>query len=377
MAADAAFTTMSDAVLAVAAELSLAPALAALVKAARRLAGARYAAIGVPDADGDAFAQFLTDGMTEGQIAAIGPLPRQHGLLAAMLTQPAPFRTRDITTDPRFKWWPPTHPRMRSFLGVPIVSKGTVVGAFYLTDKEHAPGFSAADQRRIELLAAHAAIAIDNARLFELTRELSIAQERTRLARELHDAINQTLFSLTLVAEAGDLASVKQLARAALAELRTVIMGLYPPDLAADGLPAALDHHIDLLRHAHRADIELTVHGRDRRLSPDREREVLRVAQEALSNALRHASAGRVTVELSLGDAVTLVVRDDGAGFDPTARTVRARHLGLTSMRERARRLGGHLRIDSAPGAGTAVILDCPGEGTAPAAPVGADPSGG
>src|SRR4030095_10906291 len=120
-----------------------------------------------------------------------------------MLTDPAPYRTEDITADPRFGWWPPAHPRMRSFLGVPIVSKGDVIGAVYLTEKQGAPGFSEADQRRIELLAAHAAIAIEHARLYELSRELSVAEERNRLARELHDSMNQTLFSLVLSGEAG------------------------------------------------------------------------------------------------------------------------------------------------------------------------------
>ena len=349
---------LTEAVLLIASELALEPALRKLVAAARQLAGARYAAIGIPDEEGDAFAQFLTDGMSDEQITALGPLPRQHGLLAAMLTDPVPYRTDDITADPRFRWWPAAHPRMSSFLGVPIVAKGTVVGAFYLTDKQGAPRFSEDDQHVIELLAAHAAIAIENARLFELTRELSVVEERTRVARELHDAMNQTLFSLALVAEAGDLDATKELARLALVELRAVIQGLRPPALEADGLAAALRHHVDVLRRAHRRDIELEVSGA-RRLEPDAEREVFRVAQEALGNALRHSKADTIAVALDLGGVPrTLAVRDDGVGFDSAARAVRTRHLGLESMRERARRLGGHLRIDSAPGLGTAVRLE-------------------
>ncbi|MGH8934142.1 MAG: GAF domain-containing sensor histidine kinase [Egibacteraceae bacterium] len=364
---DAAFSAMSDVVLAVASELSLEPVLRTLVRSARELAGARYAAIGIPDEEGEGFTRFLTDGMTDEQITAIGPLPRQHGLLGAMLTgygdEPKPFRTQDITADPRFQWWPKAHPAMRSFLGVPIVSKGTVVGAFYLTDKESQPGFSSQDQQLIELLAAHAAIAIENARLFELTRELSVMEERTRLARELHDAMNQTLFSLALVAEAGDLDAVKRLTRAALAELRVVIHGLRPPELEVDGLVAALRHHVDVLRRAHRVDVRISVRGL-LELSHDDEREVLRLAQEALSNALRHSAATRVELELESEKGVRLVVRDNGIGFDPTARSLRARHLGLESMRERARRLGGRLSIESTPGSGTVVTLEFQGEGS-------------
>src|SRR3712207_6806819 len=171
--------------------------------------------------------------------------------------------------------------------------------------------------------------------------------------------MNQTLFSLTLVAEAGDLDAVKRLTRTALAELRVVIHGLRPPELEVDGLVAALRHHVEVLRRAHHVDVRLSVHG-VLKLSSEKERDVLRLAQEALSNALRHAAASRVEVELGPEPAgrARLVIRDDGVGFDPTARSLRARHLGLESMRERARRLGGRLTIESTPGAGTIVTLE-------------------
>ncbi len=175
---------------------SLEATLRGLVQAARRLASCRYAAVGVPDGSGG-FSHFITDGMSDELIAAIGPLPRTHGLLGAMLERPLPHRTADISRDPRFEWWPAAHPRMRSFLGVPIVSAGEVVGAFYLTDKIGADEFSDADQELIELFAAHAAVAIATARVHERSRELSVVEERNRLARDLHDAVSQTLFSLT------------------------------------------------------------------------------------------------------------------------------------------------------------------------------------
>ena len=127
--------------------------------------------------------------MSDELIEAMGPLPRTHGMLGAMLDSAEPHLTDDITADPRFRgWWPRAHPQMRSFLGVPIVARGEVIGALYLTEKEDGSMFSAADQKLIELLAAHAAIAIENARLHERSRELSIIEERNRLARELHDA---------------------------------------------------------------------------------------------------------------------------------------------------------------------------------------------
>ncbi|MBA2530228.1 MAG: GAF domain-containing sensor histidine kinase [Euzebyales bacterium] len=365
---------MSDVVLAIAGELSLEPVLRKLVTAARELVGARYAALGIPDADGTGFARFITAGMSDELIDAIGPLPRTHGLLGAMLTDPAPLRTDDIAAHPRFQWWPAAHPRMRSFLGVPILSKGDVVGAFYLTDKEGSAGFDDADQRVIELLAAHAAIAIDNAHLFERSRELSVAEERSRLAGELHDAMAQNLFSLSLTAEAAatrirtdpdraeaQLRLVGSLARDTMAELRSLIYELRPPQLAAEGLVETLRKHVALLARAHHVPIALQVHG-DGTVEQATELQVLRVAQEALHNALRHAEAATIEVVLTFGaGGLRLVVRDDGRGFDRHARAVSARRLGLTSMRERARSLGGRLRVDSARGAGTTVTLDVPG----------------
>ncbi len=158
---------MSDAVLAIARERSVDTVLQRIVHSARELVQARYAALGVPDGQGN-FARFITSGMREELIAAMGPLPRTHGLLGAMLESDESHRKADIRRDPRFRgWWPRAHPQMRSFLGVPIVARGSVIAAFYVTDKEGADEFSGEDQRLIEMLAAHAAVAIENARLYE------------------------------------------------------------------------------------------------------------------------------------------------------------------------------------------------------------------
>src|SRR6266508_3402873 len=140
---------INDAVLVMAAELRVEPILQRLVESARGLAGATYAALGIPDGEGG-FARFITTGMSADLMEAIGPLPRTHGLLAAMLSETEAYRTRDIRKDPRFEWWPPAHPRMKSFLGVPVLSKGQVIAAFYLTDKMTGPEFSEEDQAAIE-----------------------------------------------------------------------------------------------------------------------------------------------------------------------------------------------------------------------------------
>jgi len=364
---------LSDAVLAIAAEHAVEPVLQKLVDAARELAGARYAAIGVPDGDGG-FGRFITSGMSAELIASLGKLPRQHGMLGAMLESAEPYRTSDVQADPRFRgWWPDTHPSMRSFLGVPIVSgRGDITGAFYLTDKEAAAEFSDADQALIETFAAHAALALENARLHERSRELSIVEERNRLARELHDAVTQKLFGVVLAAESGNallerdpaqaaaqLQLVRELAREAMEELRSVIVHLRPAALGSHGLAVALAKHVDVLRRVHDREIGLAVEG-DAPAAAAIEGDVFRIAQEALHNALRHAGdAARIDVTLRCEPGrVELTVFDDGAGFAPAADGARSRSLGLTTMAERARAAGGTLTIDSAPGAGTRVRLE-------------------
>src|SRR3989441_55474 len=240
--------------------------------------------------------------MSAAQVEAIGPLPRTHGLLGAMLNETAAYRTSNIRKDPRFQWWPPPHPRMSSFLGVPIVAKGNVIAAFYMTDKIGADEFSDDDQAAVEMLAAHAAIAIENARLFERSRELSVVEERTRLARELHDSVSQTLFSMSLVADAAatlvdrdtakaktQLEGLREMARAATQEMRSLIFELRPADLDAEGLVATLRKHIDVLRRVYPMRIEFKENVAARP-PPAVEREVYRLAQEAFydnPNALR------------------------------------------------------------------------------------------
>src|SRR4051794_10046950 len=379
-----AFRALSDVVLAIASEHEVEPVLQRLVHSARELGGARYAALGIPDGEG-AFASFITSGMSDELIAAMGPLPRTHGMLGAMLESAEPHRTDDITADPRFRgWWPRAHPQMRSFLGVPIVARGEVIGALYLTEKERdGASFSSEDQALIELLAAHAAIAIENARLHERSRELSIVEERNRLARELHDSVTQQLFGVALAAEsaqtllerdragaAAELKRVSELARGAMEELRAVVFELRPGVLESEGLATTLRKHVEVLRRVSGQQIDLKIRDVPR-LAPAPATQVLRIAQEALGNALRHAEAQRIEVRL---EGPTLTVSDDGVGFDPTA--VRGQRLGLTSMHERATELGGTLRGTSSD-AGTAGRLagpawsGAPSPATTPGGPTG------
>lgn len=354
--------------LAVASRRSTRDVLTTIVASARRLLDAGYAALGVPDDDGG-FAEFVADGIPDDQWAAIGPLPRQHGLLGLMLRDPRPVRLDDIRSHPGFGWWPAAHPVLTTFLGMPIVDGEEILGELFLANKHSPGGFTEQDEELLRLLAGHAAIALVNARLYERSRELSIVAERTRIARDLHDSMAQKLFSLRLTAEAAvaqaDEASIPQLrtitrlAGEAAEELRGIMVGLGPADLAGDGLESALRKQADLLDRAHAAEVTFRA-TEVPRLSTAREQAVYRIAQEATHNALRHARPAHVHIGLSTVEgSVVLAVTDDGSGFDTDeAQGLAQRRLGLTSMRERAQAVGGRLRIMSKPGQGTTVRLE-------------------
>jgi len=366
---DEIFQHVSQVVLAVASQPSVRDVLQTIVRAARSLAGARYAALGVPGEDGT-FAEFVVDGLTAREQAAIGPLPRQHGMLAVMLREGKPLRLDDIRADPRFWGWPDAHPILTDVLGVPIRDGSEILGFIFAACKIQPGGFTERDERLVSLFAAHAAIALTNARLYERGRELSVLQERARLARDLHDAVSQKLFSVRAKARAAavlvhrdparavdEIASVADLAGQAHAELRAVIDGLAPPELAAGGLAGSVRGYAVLAGRTYGVQVQVQVCDLPR-FEPQRETVVYRVAQEAIGNALRHSGSKTVTVSLGCRHGrVVLEVSDQGSGFDPRSAQI---GLGLASMRERANSVGGRLSVTSAPGKGTHVRLSLP-----------------
>lgn len=352
--------------------------LKTIVASARELLDAQYAALGVPD-DHGGFAQFVVDGISDAQWKAIGPLPRQHGILAAMLHDAKPERLADVRKDPRFEGWPAEHPEMSDFLGLPIKDGDEVIGALFLANKSCPKpqgdcGFTEEDEELLSILAQHAAIALTNARLYERSRELTIAEERSRLAHELHDAVSQKLFSLRLTAQAaaalvdrdparakGELQQVAALAAEATEELRAAVVELRPAALDEDGLINTLRTQIHVLDRAHSATVTFDTCGM-KALPAAQEEALLRVAQEALHNALRHSGAKKVDVVLARrGQGAVLSITDSGKGFEPREIRRAGRHLGLVSMRDRASGVGGRLRVVSAPGKGTTIEMEVPG----------------
>ena len=364
---------VSQVVLAVARQVSTRDVLQMIVRSARSLVNARYAALGVPDDQGS-FAEFVVDGMSEAEQKAIGPIPRQHGLLGVLLREGQPIRVDDIRADPRFEWWPSAHPDMSDFIGIPIKDGRDVLGIIFAACKCVPGGFTERDEQLLGLFASHAAIALTNARLYERGRELSVLEERARLARELHDAVSQKLFSIRVKARAAEvlvprdperavaeLESVAELSGQAHAELRAVIDGLAPPDLAAGGLAGSLRSYAVLAGRTHGVQVKFDAAADLPALGADQEAAVYRVAQEALHNALRHSGASVICMSLCVHrHRVILEVADRGHGFAADGLSPVSGGLGLASMRERAAAADGTLTVRSAPGSGTQVRLELP-----------------
>jgi signal transduction histidine kinase len=358
---------------AIAGVLSVDEVLQVIVDRVRPLVDARYAALGIVGASGS-IERFVTSGIDEESRARIGPLPRGHGLLGLIISENRPFRIPDIATDPRRYGFPPNHPPMHSFLGVPVTVKGRSVGNLYLTEKESASEFTEEDQRLVEIFALHAGIAIENARLHEQVQRLAVVDERERIGKDLHDGIIQSIYAVSLSLEdvpelMGEDRSeaVARVERAidalhlTIRDIRNFIFGLQPEILEGNTLVGGLAGLAEEFRHT--TLIEVDVGGIDHSvpdMSPERSTELLAMAREALSNVARHARASQVSITLgSDGSQLRLVIADDGVGF--TARQPPGRgHHGMGNMAARAERLGGRLIVDSESGAGTRVMVEVP-----------------
>ena len=530
-----------DAGIALTSELSLDALLQRIVETAAELTDARYGALGVIDKTGQSLERFLTTGVDAQTHAAIGDLPRGRGILGVLIREAKPLRLHDIADDPRSVGFPRHHPAMKAFLGVPIVLRGVPYGNLYLTEKHDGADFTAEDEELTQLLAAQAAVAIENARLYESStrwlrqleslneistalaselelepllalvarrlRELVDARlvlialpegdvlriaatdgeagdgavgmelefgsskagrvlergrservdsvledpeidqqaarrlgvhsalfvplvargrrigvviahdksgpspsftdddlrlaetlavraavavdlservtrdavrrvveaqelERRRLARELHDETGQALTSILLglkplerSAESEEtlaaVDAVRELVVSTLQDVRRLAVELRPTALDDFGLAPAVQRLADTFREQSGLHVDLESQLGEERLPSEVETALYRVVQEALTNIVKHADAGRVSILLSRKDgSVVAVVEDDGSGFDPGASREDA--LGLAGMRERAALVGGRLQIESAVGAGTTLVAEVP-----------------
>ncbi|GIW06446.1 MAG: hypothetical protein KatS3mg060_1251 [Dehalococcoidia bacterium] len=360
---------LDEASIVIASELSLERVLQRIVDIVRELSGARYAALGILGPDGY-LTDLITSGLTAAERAAIGALPRNHGILGTMLRDGQPVRVPNVAAEPARLGFPPNHPKMTKLMGVPIVSGSTIIGNLYLADKIGGGEFTDDDERLIVLLASHAAVAIENARLHQQVQRLAAYEERNRIARELHDGTIQSIYGVNLVLEDAQLLLAENPAAAsarideAIDSLNEVIVEIrgYIHNLRSQLEPGSLTEMIADLVAAHRratgVDIQFSAEGQ-LAFDPEATWQVLQFVREALSNIARHAAANRVTIRLiSRDDDVTIEIEDNGRGFDPAAPNRLGN--GLRNMRERVASLGGDLQIDSAPGVGTRLVATIP-----------------
>lgn len=255
----------------------------------------------------------------------------------------------------------------KSMLKVPLFVQNQIYGALTIYYRAHYE-FSEEDIRLAMTLADQLSLAIENASLRGAQAQAAVTAERNRLARDLHDAVTQTLFSATLIADVlprlwernpvegrRRLEEVRQLTRGALAEMRTLLLELRPSALEDASLPDLLHHLTDAFTGRSRIPASLQING-EIELPTDVKLVVYRITQEALNNISKHALASQVAVVLEKnGPRVLLKINDDGRGFNPTV--TRGNHLGMGIMRERAESIGASLIIDSVPGKGTQISL--------------------
>jgi signal transduction histidine kinase len=295
--------------------------------------------------------------------------PKENELTRRLLAGDVPIVLQDVTIEPNFS--NDAEASMHSWIGVPLRFRNEVIGALALDKKENS-FYDDEDGRTVLAFANQAAIAIENARLYDRSREQDILQERNRLARELHDSLSQALFSMVLNAEAANIFFESDPARArqqitvlyetansALKEMRTLIFELRPANLEQEGLGMVLSKHAKLVGDRYGISVRVEVKGQ-KRLPLHIEKALFRVAQEALNNIVKHARASEAAIILSTqDDTAVLKIQDNGVGL--TEGSVKPNTLGLTSMRERVEQLGGTFAIGPNPsGQGTQVRVEVP-----------------
>jgi signal transduction histidine kinase len=354
-----------DAILLIETDADLDELLSLIIETASRLVGARYGALGVIDADGTSLARFITFGLDEEERAAIGPEPHGHGLLGEIIRERATVRLDDLTEHPSSSGFPLHHPPMHRFLGVPVAtSDGHIFGNLYLTDPMDGHAFSEEDEQLTEAFGRAAGLVIDQELLRSNMRELTLSEERERLARDLHDTVIQRLFGVGLALQTalpaidddvvrGRINNVLDELDATIHEIRTTIFEIDQDRLSgvkfADRVKALSSEIETRLGVLAQVDV---VSGIDDIVDPQCAQHCVQALREILSNVVRHSHATAVNVRVgTVDDLIEIVVSDNGVGFTPNVGSGR----GVRNLTSRARELGGNCTIKSKLDGGTTV----------------------
>ncbi len=373
---------LHGAALALTTELDLSTVLQKVVDLSRELVNAQYGAVGVLEPNGKQIAQFITSGISEAKRAEMGKPPQGFGLLGMLIREARPIRVRNIGEHPRSYGFPPNHPPMTTLMGVPIISKGKVIGDIYLTDKQSShnkPGkpskpipFTQMDQEILQMFATQAAIAIENAQLYRQIQQLAVLQERERFSMDLHDGIIQSIYATGLMLDdsqfyidtdpgltrsrilkaIGDLNEVNR-------DIRNYILELRPQRFQGRDLARGIEELAKELR----ANTFLTVHLETEPipvdlLTPEQTVEILHIAQETLANVRKHARATDLTMRTWVDEGILhMDIADNGVGFEVNGY---GKGNGLHNMKERATSLNGWIEIGPRATSGTCVSLRIP-----------------
>lgn len=354
-----------EAAAAVAGEIELRSVLETTVQMAIETTGAAYAAIGVLGGHG-VLVDFIYAGMTEDVAEAIGQPPVGKGVLGTLIADPQPIRIDRISDHPDSAGFPPNHPPMESFLGVTVQSVDRIFGNLYLTDKPG--GFTEADEQIVEALAAVAGSAVSAARLHDRLTRAALAEDRERIARDLHDSVIQDLFATGLGLQGLAMASddpktTNKLDEAveridnAIASLRSFIFDIRTFEKTLVDPNRTVGRMVDRLVGERAIHVQLDVDQLST-CAPDLVDDVLATIRESVSNAVRHAAPGSIVIRADVSDrGVKLLIEDDGTGFDP-ANCLRG--MGLDNLSRRAAGRSGSFHVESAPGSGTKVTAELP-----------------
>ncbi|MEW2545493.1 response regulator [Streptomyces sp. NPDC047002] len=366
---DAQLDALSGAVEDLAGQFALQPLLHRILRRAVALLGAGAGSISTVDERAGTYRKEadLGVGCQEGRV-----FPLAEGATGAVVARRGPCLFDSYSEVRGGHVDPADRERLHATVAVPIEWRGAIIGVCVVFSTEPATRFTCEDVDLLGLFARHAAIAIANARLHrdaeERARRLAVGAERERVVRDVHDTVARALGSIITHMDAaavqdpgGRLDAARAAARAALRETRRTVLGLGPSLLDLASLDEALAVELDWVRSTAPVRTDLVVTGEPRPLDPDLRATALRLAQEALTNVVAHAAASQVRVGVLYGDAeLSVVVEDDGRGFDPQDPSVRRAGLGLTGIVTRARRLGAELQVESTPGWGTRIRLRIP-----------------
>lgn len=353
-------------------DVALEHLLERIISTACELAGAQYAALGVLD-DVGGLKQFITVGISEEEIKKMEHPPVGRGLLGELMDTEFPLRVPVIQNHPKSVGFPAHHPPMVPFLGVPIRAGDRQLGQIYLTNKAGGPEFDENDEMIIQMLAAYAATAITNARLYENTARLAIFEERDRIAMDLHDGIIQSIYGVGLALDSAQLTidedprtakekihhSIDELNHT-IRDIRTYILDLKPRQLGNDGLLSGIKRLIAEYRANTFSEVTCTCPDEMKDPPQALSLALFHICQEALANVAKHAKAKNVQISLWTTDERALLeIKDDGKGFDLENMKKSIGH-GLANMQTRAQTAGGDIDISSAIGEGTTLLVWVP-----------------